>query len=51
VSEELSKYRLDLVGVQEVKWVAGGTEQAGENAFLYGKRNKNHDVGTGLSLL
>jgi exonuclease III len=26
VSKEVSKYRLDLVGVQEVRWEAGGTE-------------------------
>jgi hypothetical protein len=30
VLEELSKYKLDLVGVQEVKWERGGTEPAGE---------------------
>jgi exonuclease III len=29
VSKELSKYRLDLVGVQEVRWEGGGTERAG----------------------
>jgi hypothetical protein len=28
VSKELSKYKLDLVGVQEVKWEGGGTEPA-----------------------
>jgi exonuclease III len=26
VSNELSKYKLDLVGVQEVRWVGGHTE-------------------------
>jgi hypothetical protein len=35
VSKELSKYRLDLVGVQEVKWEGGGTEPAGEYTFFY----------------
>jgi hypothetical protein len=25
-AEEISKYKLDLVGVQEVKWDRGGTE-------------------------
>jgi exonuclease III len=29
VTKELSKYRLDLVGVQEVRWEDGGTEPAG----------------------
>jgi hypothetical protein len=28
VSRELSKYTLDLVGVQEVIWEGGGTEPA-----------------------
>jgi hypothetical protein len=30
VSRELSKYRLNLVGVQEVRLKDGGTEPAGE---------------------
>jgi hypothetical protein len=29
VVEEISKYKLDLVGVQEVRWDRGGTEPAG----------------------
>jgi hypothetical protein len=37
VVEEISKYKLDLVGVQEVRWDGGGTEPAGEYKFLYGK--------------
>jgi hypothetical protein len=28
--EEISKYELDLVGIQEVRWDGGGTEPAGE---------------------
>jgi hypothetical protein len=32
VGEEISKYKLDLVGVQEVSWSKGGTEPAGEYA-------------------
>jgi hypothetical protein len=35
VSKELSKYRLDLVEVQEVRWEDGGTERAGEYTFFY----------------
>jgi hypothetical protein len=42
VSRELSRCKLDLAGVQEVKWVGGGTEPAGEYTFLYGKGNENH---------
>jgi hypothetical protein len=30
VSRELSKYKFDLVGVQEFRWESGGTEPAGE---------------------
>jgi hypothetical protein len=46
ISRELSKYKLDLVGVQEVKWEGGGTEPAVENTFFYGKGNENHEFGT-----
>jgi hypothetical protein len=41
VAEEISKYNLDLVGVQ-VRWDRGGTEPAGEHTFFYGKGNENH---------
>jgi hypothetical protein len=30
VAEEISKYKLDLVGVQEVRWDRGVIEPAGE---------------------
>jgi exonuclease III len=33
VSNELLKYRLDLLGVQEVRWEGGGTEPAGRYTF------------------
>jgi hypothetical protein len=32
VSEELSKYKLDLVGVHEVRWEGGGTKVEGINS-------------------
>jgi hypothetical protein len=44
ILRELSRYtrKLDLAGVQEVRWEGGGTEIAGE----YGKGNENHELGT-----
>jgi hypothetical protein len=35
VAREISKYKLDLVGVKEVRWDRGGTEPAGEYTFFY----------------
>jgi hypothetical protein len=48
VASEISKYKLDLVGVQEFRWDGGGTEPAGEYPFFYGKGNENHELGTGF---
>jgi hypothetical protein len=47
VGEAISKYKLDFVGVQEVRWDGGGTERTGEYIFFYGKENENHELGTG----
>jgi hypothetical protein len=35
VAEEISKYKLESVGVQEVRWDRGGIEPAGEYIFFY----------------
>jgi hypothetical protein len=48
VLRELSRYRLDLVGVQEVRWEGSGTLPAGELTVFYGKWNENHELGTGF---
>jgi hypothetical protein len=40
VSRELSKFKLDLVAVQEVRWEGGGIELAGEYPFCVEKGMK-----------
>ena len=40
----LFTYKLDLVGVQEVRWERGGTVKAGNYIFFY--RKENHQLGT-----
>jgi exonuclease III len=42
VARELGKYKLDLVGVQEVRWEKGGTEWAEDYTFFYGQGNGDH---------
>jgi hypothetical protein len=35
VVEEISKYKLDLVGVQQVRWDGGGIKPADDYTFFY----------------
>ena len=45
---ELARYKLDVVGVQEVRWDKGDTVREGDCDFFYEKENKNHQLGTDL---
>jgi hypothetical protein len=47
-ARELARYKLDLVGVQEVSWDKEGTAKAGNYSFFHGKENENHQLGTGF---
>jgi hypothetical protein len=38
VAREIARYKLDLVGVQEVGWDKGGTVRAGDYNFFLQKR-------------
>jgi hypothetical protein len=37
---------MNLMGVQEVRWEGGGTKQAREYTFFYGKENENNELGS-----
>jgi hypothetical protein len=50
-SKEPSKYKLDLVVTQDVRWECGGTELAGEYTFFYRRGNENHELGTVFCVL
>jgi hypothetical protein len=46
IAKVISKYKLDLVGIQEVRWNRGGTEPAGQYTFFCGKGYEYHELGT-----
>ena len=46
VVKELAKFKLDLVGVQEVRWDKGAVKEQGIK-FFYEKGKENHQFETG----
>ena len=44
-ARELVRYKLGVVGVQEVRWDKGGTVRAEDYDFFDGKGNENRDLG------
>jgi hypothetical protein len=47
-ARESTTYKLDLVGVQGVRWENGGTVRAEDYIIVYAKGNQNHQLGTGF---
>jgi hypothetical protein len=47
-ARDLARYKLEIVGVQEVRWDKEGTVRAGDYNFLYGRGNENAQMGTGF---
>jgi hypothetical protein len=48
MAEEISKYKLYLVGMQEVRGGRGGTEPLSKYIFFYGKWNESRELDTGF---
>ena len=47
-TRELARYRLYLVGTQEVRWGKEGLVKPGDYILFYGKGHENHQMGTAV---
>jgi len=45
-ARESARCKLDLVGVQEIRWEKGRMERAGDYIFIYGKVKENYKLRT-----
>jgi hypothetical protein len=44
-ARELARCKLNLVGVQDIRWEKGRTERVGDYMFIYGKAKGNYKLG------
>jgi len=50
VLEEMQKYKLDILGLSEVRWTGQGRFTSGQATILYSGREKDHYQGVGILL-
>ncbi|KAJ4443279.1 hypothetical protein ANN_04947 [Periplaneta americana] len=48
LAKELARYRIDFVGVREVRLDGNGISQMGDYFLYYGEGNNNHQLGPGF---
>jgi hypothetical protein len=48
ITRELVRYKLDLLGVQEVRWDKGGVERVETYTVFYVNGIDNHHLGTNI---
>jgi hypothetical protein len=47
-SDEIAKYKLDLVPIQMIRWVEGGSQPTKDDVFFQVNENANHHLWTGF---